>query len=107
MIRPSIFWTPSAIRSLEETSSFLFRVWNDRIVDEFLSLVDRKIELIIENPEIGVKLRKTNYRKILIHRNVSLFYKHVPEKSMIQILLLWDNRMDPSQLKKHFENDEK
>ena len=39
----------------------------------------------------------TVYRKLVIHKNISVFY--TLDSVMIKILLVWDNRQDPKKLK--------
>lgn len=91
-----IFWTDEAVTSLNSCVEFLVSVWDERIIEKFLTLIDEKIDLISSNPEIGSKVFSTENRKVLIHENVSLFYKI--DNSQLKILLIWDNRQDPKKL---------
>lgn len=101
MTRPSIFWTPIGIDSLRETGNFLSETWNDEIIDRFFLLIDEKIELIQRNPEIGSRLENSQFRKIVIHKNTTLFYEI--DQSSIKILLIWDNRQNPEDLREKLE----
>lgn len=101
MTRPTIFWTPIGIESLRETVHFLSETWNEEIIDRFFLLIDEKIEIIQRNPEIGLKLENSPFRKLVIHKNTSLFY--VNELTQIKILLIWDNRQNPDTLKEKLE----
>jgi plasmid stabilization system protein ParE len=91
-----IFWTDEAIHSLNSCVEFLESVWDEKIIEKFLDLIDGKIDLISSNPEIGSKVFSTDNRKLLIHENVSLYYK--VDNSELKILLIWDNRQDPKKL---------
>lgn len=53
MKRIEIFWTPLARQSLQETVDFLTNIWNEEVVDNFFELVDQKIEIIQDHPNIG------------------------------------------------------
>lgn len=68
------------------------------VSNEFLDRIEQRIEQLKQNPEIAPKIENTTYHRLLIHPNVSLFY--TIEIDFIKLLLLWDNRQDPKQLKK-------
>jgi plasmid stabilization system protein ParE len=93
---PVIFWTDEAIYSLNSCVEFLELVWDEKTIEKFLDLIDEKIELISSNPEIGSMVFSTDNRKLLIHENVSLYYK--VDNSQLKILFIWDNRQDPKKL---------
>lgn len=96
MAKKKVFWTPVAIDSLRSTSEFIINLWNEGIVDNFLELIDKRIEQVQDNPEIAPRINKTNFRKLIIHKNVSLFY--TLDTDIIKILLIWDNRQNPQDL---------
>ena len=97
MNKLKVYWTPLAIKSLQEVQSFISEYWNQQVLDQFLDIIDKRIEQLIINPELAPKLGRTAYRKLVIHKNISLFYFHEPE--LIKLLLVWDNRQDPAKLK--------
>ncbi len=101
MTRPTIFWTPIGIESLQEVVNFLSETWNEEIIDRFFLLIDEKIKLIQRNPEIGLKLENSQFIKIVIHKNTTLFYEI--DQSVIKILLIWDNRQNPEDLWKKLQ----
>ena len=96
MSRIEIFWTPIAVQSLQETVHFLSKNWNDDIVDKFFDLVDQKIQRIKDHPKIGLKVKNSQIRRILVHPNVSLFYRI--NSTQLKIVLIWDNWQDPKNL---------
>jgi len=69
---------------------------------EFVALFTQKLESRINqvknNPKIAPQVTSTTYRKLLIHKNISMYY--TIESDGVYILLLWDNRQDPKVLKK-------
>lgn len=102
MNRIEVFWTPLARQSLQETVDYLTTNWNDEVVEIFFDLIDQKIEIIQDHPNIGIKIKKSEIRRILVHPNVSLFY--IFQLSRIKILLIWDNRQNPKRLNARLRN---
>jgi len=96
MKKNKIYWTSLAIRSLEETKNFILEHLNNQVLEHFLDLIDRRIEQVQINPRIAPTIMGTDYRKLVIHKNISLFY--INEPSLTKILLVWDNRQNPSEL---------
>ena len=98
MKKNRVFWTPVAIKSLEETKNFIIKHWNDQVLEYFLDLIDKRIEQVQINPRIAPVIIESDYRKLVIHKNISLFY--IIESSLTNILLVWDNRQNPKELKR-------
>jgi len=95
-----VLWTPIGIASLGETVNFITELWDSEVADQFLNQLDYRIKQIQRNPEIAPPFKNSEFRQILIHKSVSLFYKSSPE--YVKLLLVWDNRQDPSQLFEKF-----
>ncbi|MEB2774921.1 type II toxin-antitoxin system RelE/ParE family toxin [Algoriphagus sp. D3-2-R+10] len=93
-----INWSNEALQSLTDCVDFLEKAWNEKIIDDFLRLLDEKVYLISLNPRIGEKVFYTDFRKALVHKNVSIYYKESYQE--IKILLVWDNRQNPENLYK-------
>ncbi|MCF8459395.1 MAG: type II toxin-antitoxin system RelE/ParE family toxin [Flavobacteriales bacterium] len=91
-----IIWTPVAKRSLQQTVDFISEVWNEKIVDVFLTELDSRIVQIQANPELAKRLENTEFRQLSVHRTVSLFYQNYSDHT--KILLVWDNRQNSSKL---------
>jgi plasmid stabilization system protein ParE len=89
-------WTETAKQTLSETSDFILNLWNDQVNDNFLDQLEYRIEQLQHNPELGALFEKTNFRKLVVHKTVSLFY--VNKRDFIKLLVIWDNRSDPDQL---------
>ena len=97
-----IFWTPIGLESLKESESFILQHWNQKVLEHFLTLVDKRINQLASNPKLAPIVSSTEYRKLVIHKNISIFYK--VETDFIKILLVWDNRQDPTVLKEKLTN---
>lgn len=91
-----LIWTPTAIRSLQVILDFLGEVWNQKVIDTFLTHLDYRIEQIKIDPELAPIFENSDIRQLIIHNTVSLFYKNSPEH--LKILLIWDNRQNPNEL---------
>ena len=73
---------------------YLEETWSQKVSIDFLSKVDRRIEMIKNFPDIGVESTKIeNVRGILITRHHWLFYKKLKDK--ILILNLYETQMNP------------
>ena len=69
------------------------------ILDVFENTIDSRLKELSKNPYLAPPLRGSKiFRKLLIHKNVSVFYSS--EIDYIKILLVWDNRQDPKELHK-------
>jgi plasmid stabilization system protein ParE len=97
-----VIWTPIAKESLSQVIEFLSQLWSDRIVDEFLDQLDYRISQLQNNPELAPAFQQSEFRQLLIHKTVSLFYKDHPNH--VRLLLVWDNRQDPAELLKKLED---
>jgi len=98
----NVVWTDVAIQSLKETNHFILETWNELIAHEFLSSIDKTIELLTQNPMLGISVKSTNYRRALLNRHISLFYE--VSTAELKILLIWDNRQDPDKLIDRIKN---
>ena len=96
-----VYWTDIAIDSLNNVYDFVEVNWDRSIADRFLELIDQSIYLIKEQPKAGQKALNTEFRSVLVHRNVSLYYEHLP--GLLKIILVWDNRQNPELLTKMLE----
>lgn len=91
-----VIWTPLALDSLKEIIEFLESRWTDQIVENFLNQIDFRIQQIQESPKLAPVIEQTHYHQLLIHETTTLFYRDYTE--YIKILLIWDNRQNPSKL---------
>lgn len=96
-----VVWTKTARNSLQETYKFVTEVWDDTIADDFIVLLDERINQLQKNPSLAPKLKESEIHRMVIHKSVSLFYRIYPD--YIKLLLLWDNRQNPKDLKQKLE----
>lgn len=93
-----IVWMPVALDDYEGIIDFLFFVWNIEIIYEFETLIQECIHRIKMNPTSFV-LIFGNVRKVIVHKNISLFYEFKEDQNIIEILSIFDNRQNPDKLK--------
>ena len=86
MNQKNIYWTPLAVSSLRETHNFILQHWSYKVGEHFLDLIDERIDQLKINSEIAPKIKASNYRKLVIHKNISLFY--INETLKTKILLI-------------------
>ena len=91
-----IRWTNTAKLSLKNTAEFTIEVWNNKVLDTFLDQLDFRISQLQNNPQLGKPFQNSHFRRLIIHKTVSLFYVVKPE--YIKLLLIWDNRANPDDL---------
>ena len=96
MLKNKVVWTPLAGHSLHKTAEFLLNSWGQPVADQFLDLVDSRIAQLLQVPESAPKIEGTRYRRLNVHKHVSMFY--MVQEHLIVILLFWDNRKAPEQL---------
>jgi len=97
MRNKKIFWTPIGLESLRECQVFILKHWNNKVLEHFLSLIDKRVDQLKLNSKLAPTIGSTQYRKLVIHKNISIFY--IEDSDIIKILLIWDNRQDPKMLK--------
>jgi plasmid stabilization system protein ParE len=93
-----IIWSPKAISEYAGIIDFLMMVWNIDIILDFESLVNQNILIISKNPD-SYPIIEDNVRRVVIHKNVSIYYEFIVEQNTIKILSIFDNRQNPDRLK--------
>ncbi|WP_445263812.1 type II toxin-antitoxin system RelE/ParE family toxin [Rhodohalobacter sp. 8-1] len=89
-------WTETARKTLQETSNYILELWSNDVNEEFVKQLDYRITQLQNNPHLAPTFEKSQIRRLLIHRTVSLFYVDTPQ--FIKILVIWDNRQDADRL---------
>lgn len=80
--------------SLQDVSEFLLFLWNKDTLQKFIHTIETSSNKLQKNPFLGKPYSK-NIRKIILHKNASMFYEFNEEKQKITILLYIDNRQNP------------
>lgn len=80
--------------SLADVSEFLLFLWDINTLQNFIGLIEKSVFRLQQNPKSGIPFTK-NIRKIVLHKNASMFYEFDEIKQTITILLFIDNRQNP------------
>jgi plasmid stabilization system protein ParE len=93
-MRIEVRFTEEAEKDLQDIVTYLEEVWNEKVVDEFISEIDEQIDRIAEMPYLFPKTEKReNVRKCLINKRVALFYKVT--ENVIFLLAFRSTRRNP------------
>jgi plasmid stabilization system protein ParE len=96
-----VSWTPKALETYISNIEYLETKWTDREVKKFISDTERKIKTLAGQPGIGSSRNKKHrdIRHTVIHKRVSLIYRHKPRKKEIELLRFWNTYQNPKKLK--------
>ena len=95
-----VIWTGKAKLSFYKIIEYLNKNWTQREINNFASEVQKAISQIGQNPLMFIASRKKkNIRKGFVNKRVCLFYRVNKRKRTIELLLFWDNRQNPDDIK--------
>ena len=86
--------TPQGKSTFADISEFLLFSWNNIILGQYIQLVEKTTNQLLLNPYLGKPFSKT-IRKIVLHKNASMYYEYNEENQLLTILLFIDNRQNP------------
>ncbi|PPL01311.1 type II toxin-antitoxin system RelE/ParE family toxin [Parapedobacter indicus] len=92
-----LIWTEDAMNDYHHNIDFLLERWTTRIAQEFIEQVEDILELIAIFPEMYPLSNYKSVRKVVIRKQISLFYKIDGEN--ILLLRFWNNYQNPRKLK--------
>ena len=73
---------------------YLLKEFSSKTAFSFLDRLEKRIEFIAKNPEIGkVSVKRKNIRSVLFTPHNQIFYRY--QKNTIEILCLFDMRRNP------------
>lgn len=99
-----IIWSDNAELSFNDEIIFISKKWNNDEVLKFISLVDQTIIRLSTGTLTGVIKKKNNICKLVISKQTTLYYKQNFEQKHIELLLFWNNKKDPNELKYLLKN---
>src|SRR5579871_2916844 len=94
-------WTPKALDTYVSNIEYLEKRWTELEVKNFISAVEKKIQVLSGQPQIGSPRNKKqqNIRHTVIHKRVILIYRYKPLKKEVELLRFWNTYLDPKKLK--------
>ncbi|MDY0078731.1 MAG: type II toxin-antitoxin system RelE/ParE family toxin [Bacteroidales bacterium] len=89
-----IKWTRTAASSLDKIVEFIEEKWGIRSAQVFIKKLNRLLQLLIKQPEIGkLEIKEKGIRAFVFSRQNTVFYR-IREDKLI-LLKFFDNRQDP------------
>ncbi|MDQ5929743.1 MAG: hypothetical protein QG594_1524 [Bacteroidota bacterium] len=98
-----IFWTDLANLTYEKELDFIFKKWNRKEVMNFMDLVDDFVKKIESGFILGKISKRKNIRSFVISKQTTIFFQVHEDKMEIELLLFWNNKMNPKKLPKYFK----
>lgn len=93
-MKTEIVWTEEADSNYQSVRGYLKEIWGTQLANGFSKRVEKILELIIFQPEIGMVLSDyTGVRKVLITKQNYLYYKFVG--NTLNIINFVDTRQNP------------
>lgn len=93
-----IRWTVEAINDLDSIVKYLDAKWTDRVKQNFIEILNYKLDLISVFPSLGSKIFSAKkIRAILVTKHSRLYYRI--NTDLIIILRIFDTRKDPDKFK--------
>ena len=95
-----ITWSPKAVVTYAAVIEYLLEEWTEKEIRNFVSRVDKKLQLLKTQPLIGrASGKKPHYYRTLVHKRVTLVYHYKPVKKEIELVIFWNHWRDPKQLR--------
>ncbi len=92
-----VVWTKKALSDLDAIILYLETNWSEKEITNFFGKLDKRINLIGQRPLLypETKTRKNVHRSVLIPQ-LTIYYR--VNKNTVEILTLFDNRLNPKKL---------
>jgi plasmid stabilization system protein ParE len=92
-----IVWSPLSENDFSSILDYLNKNWGQKVVFQFIDLVENFLEQISINPQqFPLILKKKKIRKCVMTKHNTIFYR--VGKTQIEILRIYDTRQDPDNL---------
>lgn len=93
-------WKPMATHSYLNEMDFILSKWNEIEVQKFEDLVYDFLETLSKIPKLGIYKSEFNCYSLVISKQTTLYYKIIEDKSQIDLILFWNNKQNPTHIKK-------
>jgi plasmid stabilization system protein ParE len=93
-------WSPLALRSFEAIAGYIEHKFGATATQKFVRRTMNIIDLIAESPELFRKSEKSRNKHLaIVTKQTTLYYKVNHSEKLVELLLFWDTRQDPANLK--------
>ena len=90
-------WSDRALADLQSTLNYLTNNWTERELRNFAQRIDRRIGLIVTNPNLfPATAKRRNLRRSVLTKHNVIYYK--VERNVITIVAFFDSRQNPKRL---------
>lgn len=95
-----VHWLTLAELTFLDEIDFILKKWNINEVEKFTLLVYDFIDTLSQNPSIGKYSSNRKIYSLVISKQTTLYYSVLEDINQIDLLLFWNNKQNPSHLKK-------
>ena len=95
----NIVWSPKARKTYYDVIYYLLKNWTDKEVQNFIKRSEIVLNHIGQNYLLYPYSTQENVYRAVINRQISLFYR--TKGSNVELLIFWDNRLNPKKLTKN------
>ena len=88
-----IIWTAKAVKENQNNIDYLKENWEKKVLINYLGAVERTIGYLRNNPNLGQHDELINAHKILVVKQIYMFYDLVDGD--LYILSFWNNYQKP------------
>ncbi|MFA9186639.1 hypothetical protein AAGV33_00900 [Flavobacterium sp. FBOR7N2.3] len=93
-------WSSTSIDSYIEEMEFILLKWNLKEVEKFSTLVEKSLQRLSKNPEIGIYNKSSNVYSFVISKQTTLYYSVNIQTKNIALHVFWNNLRNPNDLAK-------
>lgn len=95
-----VYWSVLSKESFNDETDFIFLKWNFEEVVKFIALVAVATERLAMKPEIGIYRKEKKIYSLVISKQTTLFYRINESQNQIELVLFWNNKRNPKELRK-------
>jgi len=88
-----IIWTEKAILENQKNIDYLIESWDQKVLINYLNKLDKLINLLSTNPNLGQYDKEIESNKILVVKQIYIFYEM--RDNQIVIRSFWNNYKKP------------
>lgn len=96
----NIFWSDEAKKTYEQNLEYLKNEWSEKELRKFILRSEYVVLNIEANPRLySFSNKKKNIRRVMLNKQITLFYRYYPVKKIAVLLSFWNNYQDSNGLK--------
>lgn len=93
-----LLWSDRALGDLKNIIHYLTQNWTDREIRNFARRLDKRLELIVINPQLFPKTdKRKNTRQSVLSKHTVIYYE--TKDKVVSIITLFDPRQNPRNLR--------